>query len=92
MTRLRPVEMALMLSLVAISHVAIGRDSTLAIKGEYPVAEIADGVYVIWGPVALPNKTNQGFRSNPGFVVTSRGVVVVDPAFPRDEHLSPTGS
>ncbi len=79
MSRLRSVEMVLMLSLVAISHVAIGRDSTLAIKGEYPVTQVADSVYVIWGPIALPNKANPGFCSNPGFVVTSRGVVVIDP-------------
>lgn len=46
---------------------------------DYPVERVADGVYVIHGPLELPNPRNQGFMNNPGFVVTSRGVVVIDP-------------
>jgi glyoxylase-like metal-dependent hydrolase (beta-lactamase superfamily II) len=50
-----------------------------AIKADYPVAKVTDHVFVIEGPAAFPNKENQGFMNNPGFVVTSRGVVVIDP-------------
>jgi len=71
--------MALLLSLTAFGESNLARDNSLTIKADYPVTEVAENVYVIWGPVAIPNKANQGFRSNPAFVLTSRGVVVIDP-------------
>lgn len=40
---------------------------------------VSTHIYVMHGPRALPNSTNAGFMSNPGFVVTGKGVVVVDP-------------
>jgi glyoxylase-like metal-dependent hydrolase (beta-lactamase superfamily II) len=46
---------------------------------DYPADQVADGVYVIHGPVAFPSPENQGFMNNPAFVVTPEGVVVVDP-------------
>ncbi len=62
--------MALLLLLADLGHVAGAGDGTLAMKRNYPVEQVTQGVYVIWGPIALPDKANQGFRSNPGFVVT----------------------
>lgn len=60
--------------------------ATLALAAErgpavpdYPVEEVADGVYVIHGPVAYPSPENQGFMNNPAWVVTDDGVVVIDP-------------
>lgn len=50
-----------------------------AIKADYPVASITGRVHVIYAPVAMPNKENQGYRNNTGIVVTSAGVVVIDP-------------
>jgi glyoxylase-like metal-dependent hydrolase (beta-lactamase superfamily II) len=46
---------------------------------DYPVTQVTPSVYVIPGPLDVPNKENQGFINNPGFVLTSRGVVVIDP-------------
>ena len=46
---------------------------------DYPVDKITDTVYVIHGPLETPNPENQGFMNNPGFVLTSKGVVIVDP-------------
>lgn len=46
---------------------------------DYPVAKITANTYVIHGPLEYPNEQNQGFMNNPGFVVTSNGVVVIDP-------------
>jgi len=46
---------------------------------DYPADQVADGVYVIHGPIAFPSPENQGFMNNPAFVVTEQGVVVVDP-------------
>jgi glyoxylase-like metal-dependent hydrolase (beta-lactamase superfamily II) len=50
-----------------------------ALKGDYPAVKLTDRVYVIHGINELPDKRNQGFINNPGFVLTSKGVVVVDP-------------
>lgn len=49
------------------------------IAASYPLSRISERVYVIHGPNDLPNANNQGFINNPGFVLTKRGVVVIDP-------------
>jgi glyoxylase-like metal-dependent hydrolase (beta-lactamase superfamily II) len=46
---------------------------------DYPVDRVAEGVYVIHGPLTTPNPRNRGFMNNPAFVMTSAGVVIVDP-------------
>ena len=63
--------------LVAVVGASVAADR--AIKKDYPVTKIAERIYVIYGPYELPNKQNQGFRNNPAFVVTSAGVIVIDP-------------
>lgn len=50
-----------------------------AIVKDYPLTRITDKVYVIYGPLEEPDEKNQGFRNNPGIVLTSQGVVVIDP-------------
>ncbi|WP_177419772.1 MBL fold metallo-hydrolase [endosymbiont of Lamellibrachia barhami] len=45
----------------------------------YPADQVADGVYVIHGPLGRPSVENQGFMNNPAFIVTDEGVVIVDP-------------
>jgi len=46
---------------------------------DYKAKKIAAHTYVIHGPQEFPNKKNQGFMNNPGFVITNTGVVVIDP-------------
>ncbi len=46
---------------------------------DYPLDRVAEGVYVIHGPLTTPNPQNQGFMNNPAFVMTSAGVVMIDP-------------
>ncbi len=46
---------------------------------DYPAIEVTEGTYVIHGPIALPNPHNQGFMNNPGFIIGTDGVIVVDP-------------
>ena len=46
---------------------------------DYPTDRVAENIYVIHGPLGLPNPDNQGFMNNPGFVLTSKGIVIVDP-------------
>lgn len=53
--------------------------STSSKPDTYSATAIVDNVYVIHGPLGLPNKANKGFMNNPGFVITNKGVVVIDP-------------
>ena len=46
---------------------------------DYPADRLANNLYVIHGPLTVPNAENQGFMNNPGLVITSQGVVIVDP-------------
>lgn len=55
------------------------QDKAPAIQGDYAAKKITDHVYVIHGPRGFPNKENQGFMNNPAFVITTAGVVVIDP-------------
>ena len=48
------------------------------ITAKYVPQEVARDTYVIHGPTGRPSPENQGFMNNPGFIVTSAGVVVVD--------------
>jgi len=54
-------------------------DESRTIHADYPLTKLSDRIYVIYGPMGEPTKANQGFRNNIGFVLTSAGVVVVDP-------------
>ena len=46
---------------------------------DYPLDRINEQVYVIHGPIDMPNPENQGFMNNPGVILTSKGVVIIDP-------------
>ena len=46
---------------------------------DYPFERVAENTWVIHGPLGHPSVENQGFMNNPGIVLTSAGVVVVDP-------------
>jgi glyoxylase-like metal-dependent hydrolase (beta-lactamase superfamily II) len=61
--------------LFAILPVAWGADAV----PDYPAEKLSDHVWVIHGPTELPNPGNQGFMNNPAFVITSAGVVIIDP-------------
>lgn len=50
-----------------------------AIRADYPLDRLTPNVYVIHGPTADPTPENQGFRNNPGIVLTREGAVVIDP-------------
>lgn len=49
------------------------------LKGDYPTVRLTDRTYVIHGRNEPPSVENQGFTNNPGFVLTGKGVVVIDP-------------
>lgn len=76
-TRRLPGWLPLLLSLVVLG--CEKNDRAPAIKNGYAARAVAPHTYVIEGPLALPNKDNQGFMHNAGFVVTDKGVVAIDP-------------
>ncbi len=45
----------------------------------YPIDKITEHTYVIHGPTDTPNADNLGFMNNPAFIVSDKGVIVVDP-------------
>lgn len=45
---------------------------------ELELTKISDDVYVAYGMFGMPDKSNRGFISNTGIVVTKQGVVVFD--------------
>ena len=59
---------------IAMSPGAAGSD----IPSFAPVL-VTDGVYVIYGPLGLPDENNRGFRNNVAIVDTAAGAVVLDP-------------
>ncbi|MBL4711385.1 MAG: MBL fold metallo-hydrolase [Gammaproteobacteria bacterium] len=45
----------------------------------YAFEQVTDNTWVMHGPLELPNSKNKGFMNNPGLVITSAGLVVIDP-------------
>jgi glyoxylase-like metal-dependent hydrolase (beta-lactamase superfamily II) len=46
---------------------------------DYPFEQVTKNTWVIHGPLEMPNVENQGFMNNPGAVLTSEGIVIIDP-------------
>lgn len=67
---------AIGLAILSVNVMAADRGPAIP---DYPAEKIADSVYVIHGPLTVPNPENQGFMNNPGIVITDAGVVVMDP-------------
>ena len=42
------------------------------------LSKITDNIYVVHGIQGMPDKSNKGFISNSGFVVSDKGVVIID--------------
>ena len=67
------------LSLLFVQAGACNRTAPAIDPTQFPVMRITDRVYVIHGANDLPSPANKGFINNPGFVLTKKGVVVIDP-------------
>lgn len=60
---------------LALAHEAITPSS---IKDK-PLEKVSPNIYVVHGDHDLPNPQNRGFMNNPAAIITSKGVVIVDP-------------
>lgn len=47
--------------------------------GQFSFEKLSENVYVMHGPLALPNKKNKGFMNNPGVIIGDKGLVLIDP-------------
>lgn len=56
-------------------------ETLVVINKDFPYAfeKVANNTWVMHGPEELPNPENKGFMNNPGLIVTSAGLVVIDP-------------
>ncbi|MBI3575750.1 MAG: MBL fold metallo-hydrolase [Gammaproteobacteria bacterium] len=66
-------------ALASLTLFACGPAKAPPIAGDPKLTKLSTRVYVLHGPNELPNKQNQGFMNNPGFVLTKKGVMVIDP-------------
>ncbi|MES9863153.1 MAG: MBL fold metallo-hydrolase [Candidatus Thiodiazotropha sp. LLP2] len=64
---------------MVLSHAVLAAAERGPAVADYPTDEIAQGVFVIHGPLGVPSVKNQGFINNPAFVVGEQGIVVIDP-------------
>ncbi len=75
MSRAITALLALLMPMIAAAHeVAVP-----AVIGDRPAEKLTERIYVIHGPQALPSPKTLAFMNNPGFIITSKGVVVIDP-------------
>ena len=75
---MRPLLILFCLTLFPIAALAGGEAKGPAVP-DYPTDKVADNVWVIHGPLTVPNPDNQGFMNNPGIILTDAGVVIHDP-------------
>lgn len=52
---------------------------TLGKLGDFKFEKVNDNVYVMHGPVMMPNKENGGFMNNPALIESKNGLIVIDP-------------
>lgn len=63
--------------LVGGSALAHDADGPKTIE-HFSVDHVTPHIYVVHGPRGISEKNNEGFLNNPAFIVTQKGVVVVD--------------
>jgi len=68
------------LAFVAI-HPAFAKEAKEAsgIMDAYKAEQVSKHGWVVFGPLDRPNVKNQGFMNNPGFIITDKSVIVIDP-------------
>lgn len=65
--------------LLSLSVFATDKAVHDTLLADFKPEKVSEHVYVIHGPTGYPNKENQGFMNNPGFIVTDTEVAVIDP-------------
>ena len=50
----------------------------------FPLDRVSPHIYVVHGPLSLPNPHNRGFMNNPAAILTRNGIIIVDPGSSRE--------
>lgn len=74
-----PASAVLVTALVVAALIDVPRSDAAGNALSFDLAGVTDGVFVIYGPLELPDEHNRGFRNNAVVVDTADGVVVFDP-------------
>lgn len=69
----------LLISLVFTSSHSLFAKEPTGVMDAYKAEKVTANAWVVFGPLEQPNVKNKGFMNNPGFIITEKSVVVVDP-------------
>lgn len=76
---------AIVFVLFGVTGVALAHDPQAPSTIEhFPLDQVSPHVYVVHGPLSLPNAGNRGFMNNPAAILTPHGVIIVDPGSSRE--------
>lgn len=67
----------LLLFLVTAAHAQ--QTAQLKSINDFPIKKLSTNVYIIHGPQKFPSQAYQGFNNNPAFIVSKKGIIVIDP-------------
>jgi glyoxylase-like metal-dependent hydrolase (beta-lactamase superfamily II) len=66
--------------LTVVTNVSFAHDGKGPVSiQQYPLDRVSPHIYVVHGAHQLPNPKNRGFINNPAAILTSNGVIIVDP-------------
>jgi len=71
--------MRFIFTFLLLSHAILVYAQSDTFFAQYKSRQVSGHVWVIHGPLEMPNVGNRGFMNNPAFIVTDKGVIVVDP-------------
>jgi glyoxylase-like metal-dependent hydrolase (beta-lactamase superfamily II) len=58
---------------------ALSTITIIANANEYNFEKVNKNTYIMHGPLEEPNEANKGFMNNPGAIIGTNGVIIVDP-------------
>ena len=76
-----PLKLATVFLFITAVVACSPQTSTKQVNSDYPYSfeKISENTWVMHGPLELPNPENKGFMNNPAIVITSAGLVMIDP-------------
>lgn len=67
------------ISMAFVFSSSLSAKESTGVLDAYKAEKVTEHAWVVFGPLEQPNPKNKGFMNNPGFIITDKSVVVVDP-------------